>query len=75
MKSMIAGSMDSTIDEILTKEPPTESAVLVLNTKPFAAKPLVFDLNGELKNIESKQNILKFTKETLIWILILLMTP
>ena len=26
---------------------PTDKAILVLNTKPFAAKPLVFDLNGE----------------------------
>ena len=27
---------------------PTDKAILVLNTKPFAAKPLVFDLNGKL---------------------------
>lgn len=26
---------------------PTDTAILVLNTKPFAAKPLTFDLNGE----------------------------
>ena len=29
---------------------PTDKAILVLNTKPFAAKPLVFDLNGKLTN-------------------------
>ena len=26
---------------------PTDTAILVLNTKPFAAKPITFDLNGE----------------------------
>ena len=25
----------------------TDTAILVLNTKPFAAKPMIFDLNGE----------------------------
>ena len=29
---------------------PTDKAILVLNTKPFAAKPLVFDLNGEFSD-------------------------
>ena len=27
--------------------PETDEAILVLNTKPFAAKPLIFDLNGK----------------------------
>ena len=27
--------------------PKTDEAILVLNTKPFAAKPLIFDLNGK----------------------------
>ena len=25
----------------------TDTAILVLNTKPFAAKPMIFDLNGK----------------------------
>ena len=57
MKGMIAESMDITLDDNLATGPPTDKAVLVLNTKPFAAKPLVFDLNGNLTNIKSKRNI------------------
>ena len=34
---------------------PTDKAILVLNTKPFAAKPLVFDLNGKI-SIERRRN-------------------
>ena len=30
-----------------TASQPTDQAILVLNTKPFEAKPFVFDLNGK----------------------------
>ena len=42
--------MTEPIDNELESKPadPTDKAILVLNTKPFAAKPLVFDLNGEV---------------------------
>jgi len=35
---------------------PTDKAILVLNTKPFAAKPLVFDLNGEFSELYKDEN-------------------
>ena len=42
--------MSEPIKDEVDTEPsdPTDKAILVLNTKPFAAKPLVFDLNGKL---------------------------
>ena len=39
---------DETDDAQLDRLPPTDRAILVLNTKPFEAKPLVFDLNGKV---------------------------
>ena len=57
MKGMIAKSMDSTFEENLLNKTPSETAVLVLNTKPFAAKPLVFDLNGKFKKLTNYWNI------------------
>ena len=40
---------EPTIEPTNSPTPPsfeTDNAILVLNTKPFAAKPLIFDLNG-----------------------------
>ena len=46
--------------------PPTDKAILVLNTKPFEAKPLVFDLNGEVLKTKLDINFcLKVTSMTI----------
>ena len=49
IKEMMEGPKE---DDLVTvgqgPSEPTDKAILVLNTKPFAAKPLVFDLNGKI---------------------------
>ena len=45
IKEMMAEPIKSELES--KPADPTDKAILVLNTKPFAAKPLVFDLNGE----------------------------
>ena len=50
---------DETDDAQLDRLPPTDRAILVLNTKPFEAKPLVFDLNGKVLKEKLDNNFLK----------------
>ena len=48
IKEMMESPNEDLEDLIQGPSEPTDKAILVLNTKPFAAKPLVFDLNGKI---------------------------
>ena len=55
-----AGNNDSALLTDPGKE--TDTAILVLNTKPFAAKPMIFDLTGKF----TKFLFIKFSQSNLV---------